>query len=91
MATLPWPHLPSLHLQSLRPLGHTYHSYTHLGHTYHHYTLLGAVQVALGADEVPAAKPAADGLLLCCERLGVDPASSVYVGDSPTDGQAASP
>ena len=49
------------------------------------------MQVALGADEVPAAKPAADGLLLCCERLGVDPASSVYVGDSPTDGQAASP
>ena len=49
------------------------------------------MQVALGADEVPAAKPAAEGLLLCCERLGVDPASSVYVGDSPTDGQAASP
>ena len=33
--------------------------------------------------------PAADGLLLCCERLGVDPENSVYVGDSPTDGQAA--
>ena len=49
------------------------------------------MQVALGADEVPAAKPAAEGLLLCCERLSVDPASSVYVGDSPTDGQAASP
>jgi HAD superfamily hydrolase (TIGR01549 family) len=45
--------------------------------------------VALGADEVAAAKPDPDGLLLCCERLGVDPASSVYVGDSPTDGQAA--
>ena len=46
-------------------------------------------QVALGADEVAAAKPDPDGLLLCCERLGVNPASSVYVGDSPTDGQAA--
>ena len=71
---------------------YAYHSYAHLGHTYlHHYAHLGAVQVALGADEVPAAKPAAEGLLLCCERLGVDPASSVYVGDSPTDGQAAAP
>jgi phosphoglycolate phosphatase-like HAD superfamily hydrolase len=50
---------------------------------------LGLFKVALGADEVPAAKPAADGLLLCCERLGVDPENSVYVGDSPTDGQAA--
>ena len=47
------------------------------------------VQVALGADEVPAAKPEADGLLLCCQRLGVEPENSVYVGDSPTDGQAA--
>jgi len=47
------------------------------------------LQVALGADEVPAAKPAADGLLLCCDRLGVEPSASVYVGDSPSDGQAA--
>ena len=47
------------------------------------------VQVALGADEVPAAKPEADGLLLCCQRLGVEPENSVYVGDSPPDGQAA--
>ena len=46
-------------------------------------------QVALGADEVPAAKPAADGLLLCCDRLGVEPSASVYVGDAPSDGQAA--
>ena len=46
-------------------------------------------KVALGADEVPAAKPAGDGLLLCCERLGVPPAESVYVGDSPSDGKAA--
>jgi len=45
--------------------------------------------VALGADEVPAAKPAPDGLLLCCERLCVSPEASVYVGDSPSDGQAA--
>ena len=40
-------------------------------------------------DEVPKAKPAADGLLACCERLGVDPAAAVYVGDAPSDGAAA--
>ena len=47
------------------------------------------LSVALGADEVAAAKPAADGLLECCEKLGVEPALSVYVGDSPSDGKAA--
>lgn len=46
-------------------------------------------KTALGADEVPAAKPAADGLLLCCDQLKVVPSSSVYVGDSPSDGKAA--
>ena len=44
---------------------------------------------ALGADDVTAAKPAADGLLSGCELLGVEPALSVYVGDSPSDGKAA--
>ena len=51
---------------------------------------IALMRLALGADEVPAAKPAGDGLLLCCERLGVEPAISVYVGDSPSDGKAAS-
>ena len=50
---------------------------------------LAVMRVALGADEVPAAKPAADGLLLCCERLGVEARHAVYVGDSPSDGKAA--
>ena len=50
---------------------------------------MGLFGVALGADDVPAAKPAADGLLQCCEALGVAPELSVYVGDSPSDGQAA--
>ena len=50
---------------------------------------IALMKVALGADEVPAAKPAADGLLLCCEKLGVEPSLSVYVGDSPSDGKAA--
>lgn len=29
--------------------------------------------IQLGADEVPAPKPAPDGLLMCCEALGLEP------------------
>ena len=47
------------------------------------------MKVALGADEVPQAKPHPDGLLACCQQLGVEPSASVYVGDSPSDGAAA--
>ena len=47
------------------------------------------MKIALGADEVPKAKPQPDGLLLCCEKLSVRPEDSVYVGDSPSDGKAA--
>ena len=46
-------------------------------------------KVALGADEVPMPKPHPDGLLQCCYELKMDPKFCVYVGDSPTDGQAA--
>lgn len=44
----------------------------------------------LGADEVPAGKPAPDGLLKCCSSMGIAPEDCVYIGDSPTDGMAAS-
>ena len=27
----------------------------------------------IGADEVPAAKPSPDGLLMCARKMGVDP------------------
>jgi len=44
----------------------------------------------VGADEVaPNFKPAPDGLLLACERLGVAAARAAYVGDSPQDGETA--
>ena len=50
----------------------------------------GAVlEVRLGPDNVPKAKPHPDGLLAACAKLGADPARSVYVGDSPSDGAAA--
>jgi phosphoglycolate phosphatase len=42
-----------------------------------------------GADNVPTPKPSPDGLLTVCRDLQVAPSSCVYVGDSPTDAQAA--
>jgi phosphoglycolate phosphatase-like HAD superfamily hydrolase len=42
-----------------------------------------------GADNVPAPKPSPAGLLQVCQDLGLDPADCVYIGDSPSDGQAA--
>ena len=42
---------------------------------------------ALGADQVSGAKPKPDGLLKCCEVLKIKPEHSVYIGDSPSDGQ----
>ena len=38
---------------------------------------------------MPRAKPDPDGLLMCCEKLGVQAENGVYVGDSPSDGKAA--
>lgn len=42
-----------------------------------------------GADNVPAPKPNPDGILKCCEEMGLDPMECVYIGDSPSDGKAA--
>jgi phosphoglycolate phosphatase-like HAD superfamily hydrolase len=46
-------------------------------------------QVVLGADEVARPKPAPDGIVEACRRLGVGPARSAYVGDAPYDLEAA--
>lgn len=51
--------------------------------------LLSLFPVGLGADKVPAAKPAPDGLLQLCSLLDIPPTACVYVGDSPSDGKAA--
>jgi HAD superfamily hydrolase (TIGR01549 family) len=51
--------------------------------------LAGYFDVLVGADEVPHPKPAPDGILLACERLGVLPGASAYVGDAPIDLLAA--
>jgi len=44
-----------------------------------------------GADDVPAAKPAPDGLARIMREMGVmdDPSATAYVGDAPSDGAAA--
>jgi len=45
--------------------------------------------VLVAGDQVPAPKPAADGLLLAASRLGMEPQRLAYVGDSPVDMGAA--
>jgi HAD superfamily hydrolase (TIGR01549 family) len=41
--------------------------------------------VVVCGDDVVAPKPAPEGLLLACERLGVDAAGAAYVGDAEVD------
>lgn len=45
--------------------------------------------VLVGGDEVQRPKPAPDGILEACRRLGCSPAAVAYVGDAPTDLLAA--
>jgi phosphoglycolate phosphatase len=51
--------------------------------------LLDAFACVLGAEDVPAFKPDPSGLLLALERLGVDAADAIYVGDTTIDAEAA--
>lgn len=46
-------------------------------------------EVLTSGDEVSLPKPAPDGILLTCERLGLAPPSTAYVGDSGPDMRAA--
>jgi len=46
--------------------------------------------VFIGADEVAEGKPEPDMIIESCNRLGVDPADSVYVGDEFVDAAAGS-
>lgn len=53
---------------------------------------LGALElfdVVVGADMVNDGKPAPDMILKACELAGASPEKTVYVGDQPTDAQAA--
>jgi len=46
-------------------------------------------KVQYGADDVSHAKPLPQGLLTCSSYLNVVPSDCIYIGDSPSDGQAA--
>lgn len=46
-------------------------------------------KVSVVAEDVDHGKPAPDGILLAMQRLGADPASTVYVGDTAYDYTAA--
>lgn len=46
-------------------------------------------QTVVGCDQVPLSKPAPDGVLLACTRLGVTPSETLLVGDSRFDEGAA--
>lgn len=54
-----------------------------------HFGLTDRLGVIVGGDAVSHMKPAPDALLLALERLGVEPAAALMVGDSVTDFEAA--
>jgi len=46
-------------------------------------------EAIIGRDDVHRLKPSPQGLLRCCERMGVAPERCIYVGDSASDIEAA--
>jgi HAD superfamily hydrolase (TIGR01509 family) len=49
----------------------------------------GRFAVVVAADEIHRPKPAADGLLLACHRLGVSAKEAIYIGDAAVDLECA--
>jgi len=58
-------------------------------HLVEHFALSAYFDVVVGLHDVARPKPAPDMLLHCLARLDVAPERALYVGDSPTDHQAA--
>lgn len=54
-----------------------------------HFALAEHFRFVVGINDVPRPKPAPDMLLRCLAHFGVAPDAAVYVGDSPTDREAA--
>ena len=46
--------------------------------------------VVLGANDVPRGKPHGDGIIQIATQCGISLRKTIYVGDSPSDGDAAS-
>lgn len=51
--------------------------------------LAAHMNVAVVAEDIAHGKPAPDGILLAMQRLGADPAETVYVGDTGYDAAAS--
>jgi HAD superfamily hydrolase (TIGR01509 family) len=51
--------------------------------------LAGYFKEIVGGDQVERSKPAPDGILRACHRIGVAPADAAYIGDSRVDVAAA--
>jgi HAD superfamily hydrolase (TIGR01549 family) len=49
----------------------------------------GYLDTVVGSDEVPRSKPAPDGILEACRRLGVEASETIMIGDSRFDEGAA--
>ncbi|MFT4570316.1 MAG: phosphoglycolate phosphatase [Hyphomicrobiaceae bacterium] len=76
-------------LQDLRDAGHRTAMATNRGKTtatvIEHFGLHNLFDFWVGALDVAVPKPAPDMLELCLERLALEPAEAVYVGDQPSD------
>jgi HAD superfamily hydrolase (TIGR01509 family) len=60
--------------------------------TLEHVGLLRDFDAIISSDDVKQPKPAPDGVLMACQKTGVSPAQTLFVGDNPADtkaGQAA--
>lgn len=51
--------------------------------------LVAAFEAVVGRGDVSCLKPSPEGLLLCCEAMGVAPRRCCYAGDSKSDIEAA--
>jgi phosphoglycolate phosphatase len=51
--------------------------------------ILDSFTIIVGGEDVPRHKPDPSGLLLALDRLGIEPAAAVYVGDHPVDAETA--
>ncbi|HEY8516697.1 MAG TPA: HAD family hydrolase [Candidatus Binatia bacterium] len=58
-------------------------------HLLEHFALTPHFDLVVGMHDVPRPKPAPDMLLRCLEHFGVERDEALYVGDSPSDRQAA--
>ncbi|MEQ1932782.1 MAG: HAD-IA family hydrolase [Fimbriimonadaceae bacterium] len=67
----------------------TSRNHTELEHFFTDFSAVDAINAAVCVSDVVFPKPHGESALLACERLGVSPAESVYIGDSIFDVKCA--